>query len=74
MISCFSVSKKNEPDEKYLMSIVEVKTLDRCLVVNNHHQSNDQFTTKLNLQGKFIFIDSKFVRFRKTNENFDFDF
>lgn len=72
--SRFSVSKKNEPDEKYLMSIVEVKTLDRCLVVNNHHQSNDQFTTKLNLQGKFIFIDSKFVRFRKTNENFDFDF
>lgn len=54
------VNKKNENEEKYLISIVEVNTLDRCLVVNND-QLNNQFTTRLNLQAKFIYIDPKFV-------------
>lgn len=52
------INKKNENEEKYLISIVEVNTLDRCLVVNND-QLNNQFTTRLNLQAKFIYIDPK---------------
>jgi hypothetical protein len=44
------------------MSIVKVNTLDRTLIINNAN-SIHQFTTRLNLQGKFIHIDSKFVCF-----------
>jgi len=41
------------------MSIVKVNTLDRTLIINNEN-SIDEFTTRLNLHGKFIHIDSKF--------------
>jgi len=41
------------------MSIVKVNTLDRTLIINNENSINE-FTTRLNLHGKFIHIDSKF--------------
>lgn len=60
----FVVNKeKEENDEKYLMSIVKVNTLDRTLIINNENSINE-FTTRLNLHGKFIHIDSKFVLFQ----------
>jgi hypothetical protein len=58
--SSFLVSKqKEENDGKYLMSIVKINTLDRTLIINNENPINE-FTTRLNLHGKFIHIDSKF--------------
>ncbi|CAF1061004.1 unnamed protein product [Adineta ricciae] len=48
--------KDEENDEKYLMSIVQVKTLDRSLTITNHHSINE-FSIRLNLQGRFIHID-----------------
>ncbi|CAF1170690.1 unnamed protein product [Rotaria sordida] len=50
--------EKEENDEKYLMSIVKVNTLDRTILINNFNSIN-QFTTRLNLHGRFIHIDSK---------------
>jgi hypothetical protein len=44
------------------MSIVKVNTLDKTLIINNDNSINE-FTTRLNLHGKFIHIDSKFVFF-----------
>jgi hypothetical protein len=44
------------------MSIVKVNTLDRALIINNQY-SPHEFTTRLNLQGRFIYIDSKFILF-----------
>jgi len=41
------------------MSIVKVNTSDRTLTIDHNHSQN-QFTTRLNPQGKFIQIDSKF--------------
>ncbi|CAF0931044.1 unnamed protein product [Adineta steineri] len=53
------VSKKNdENDEKYLMSIVKVNTIDRTLTINEDNSANE-FTTRLNLHGRFIYVDSK---------------
>ncbi|CAF1690266.1 unnamed protein product, partial [Adineta ricciae] len=49
--------KDEENDEKYLMSIVQVKTLDRSLTITNHHSINE-FSIRLNLQGRFIHIDT----------------
>ncbi|CAF4929527.1 unnamed protein product [Rotaria sp. Silwood1] len=45
-------------NEKYLMSIVKLNTLDRTLIINNENLS-DEFITHLNIYGKFIFIDAK---------------
>jgi hypothetical protein len=42
------------------MSIVKVNTLDKTLIINNDDSINE-FTTRLNLQGRFILIDSKFI-------------
>ncbi|CAF3822554.1 unnamed protein product [Adineta steineri] len=53
------VSKKNdENDEKYLMSIVKVNTIDRTLTINDDNSVNE-FTTRLNLRGRFVHVDSK---------------
>ncbi len=41
------------------MSIVKVNTLDKTLSINNQNSIN-KFTMRLNLQGKFIQVDSKF--------------
>lgn len=57
------VNKQNQlSDEKYLMSIVKVNTIDRTLIINNPTSINE-FLTRLNLHGKFIHIDSKFFIF-----------
>ncbi|CAF1367502.1 unnamed protein product [Adineta steineri] len=48
----------NKTDEKYLMSIVKVNTIDRTLTINEHNSTNE-FTTRLNLHGRFIYVDSK---------------
>ncbi|CAF3393718.1 unnamed protein product [Rotaria socialis] len=45
-------------NEKYLMSIVKLNTLDRTLIINNE-SSSEEFVTHLNIYGKFIFIDAK---------------
>ncbi|CAF1013295.1 unnamed protein product [Rotaria magnacalcarata] len=45
-------------NEKYLMSIVKLNTLDRTLIINNESLS-EEFVTHLNIYGKFIFIDAK---------------
>ncbi|CAF1089802.1 unnamed protein product [Adineta steineri] len=45
-------------NEKYFMSIVKINTLDRMLMMNIDHPINE-FVTYLNIQGKFVFIDSK---------------
>ncbi|CAF1219893.1 unnamed protein product [Rotaria sordida] len=45
-------------NEKYLMSIVKLNTLDRTLIINNENPS-EEFITHLNIYGKFIFIDAK---------------
>ncbi|CAF4637180.1 unnamed protein product, partial [Rotaria sp. Silwood2] len=45
-------------NEKYLMSIVKLNTLDRTLIINNE-SSSEEFITHLNIYGKFIFIDAK---------------
>ncbi|CAF0905064.1 unnamed protein product [Adineta steineri] len=50
------VSNKN--DEKYFMSIVKVNTIDRTLTINEDNSTNE-FTTRLNLHGRFIYVDSK---------------
>ena len=47
-------------EEKYLMSIVQVKTIDRPLLIDQEHFL-DPFTIRLNLQGKFLSIDPKSV-------------
>ncbi|CAF1444720.1 unnamed protein product [Adineta steineri] len=53
------VSKRNdENDEKYLMSIVKVNTIDRTLTINDDNSINE-FTTRLNLRGRFVHVDSK---------------
>jgi hypothetical protein len=54
--------EKEENDEKYLMSIVTVKTLDKTLAIDNE-DPRIEFTTRINLQGRFINIDSKFVNY-----------
>ena len=41
------------------MSIVKINTLDRTLNMNIE-DSPEEFVTHLNLQGRFVFIDSKF--------------
>ncbi|CAF0915426.1 unnamed protein product [Adineta steineri] len=48
----------NKTDDKYLMSIVKVNTIDRTLTINEDNSTNE-FTTRLNLQGRFIYVDSK---------------
>ena len=55
-----------ENDEKYLMSLVQVNSVDRSLITDPD-KSSDDFATRLNLQGRFIHIDSKFVAFSGTN-------
>ncbi|CAF3366504.1 unnamed protein product [Rotaria sp. Silwood2] len=45
-------------NEKYLMSIVKLNTLDRTLIINNE-SSCEEFITHLNIYGRFIFIDAK---------------
>ena len=42
------------------MSIVKVNTLDRTLLINDQY-SVPEFTTRLNLQGRFVHVDLKFV-------------
>jgi hypothetical protein len=59
LIRILFVLVNKEEDEKYLMSIVKVNTSDRTLTIDHNH-SIHQFTTRLNPQGKFIQIDSKF--------------
>ncbi|UJR34321.1 hypothetical protein I4U23_021724 [Adineta vaga] len=49
--------KDEETDEKYLMSIVQVNTLDRSLTITNDNSINE-FTIRLNLQGRFIHVDT----------------
>jgi hypothetical protein len=61
IIGAFRQILNTENNEKYLMSIVKVNTLDRTLFINNEDSIN-QFTTRLNLHGKFIHIDSKFEK------------
>ncbi|CAF4347367.1 unnamed protein product, partial [Adineta steineri] len=48
----------NKTDDKYLMSIVKVNTIDRTLTINEDNSTNE-FTTRLNLHGRFIYVDSK---------------
>ncbi|CAF4008103.1 unnamed protein product, partial [Rotaria sp. Silwood1] len=50
--------EREENDEKYLMSIVKINTLDRTTIIDNINSIN-QFTTRLNLHGRFIHIDPK---------------
>lgn len=42
------------------MSIVKVNSLDKSSIINNQNSINE-FTTRLNLHGRFIHIDPKFV-------------
>jgi hypothetical protein len=56
------VASENESEEKLLMSIVQVKTIDRRLIIELNH-SIEQFNIKLNLQGKLIAVDPKSVSF-----------
>ncbi|CAF0834967.1 unnamed protein product [Adineta steineri] len=44
------------------MSIVKVNTIDRTLTINEHNSTNE-FTTRLNLHGRFIYVDSKTQQF-----------
>ena len=51
-----------ENDEKYLMSLVQVNSVDRPLITDPD-KSTEEFATRLNLQGRFIHVDSKSVPF-----------
>jgi len=56
-------SVKNEPnsiddDDKYLMSIVQVETIDRSLIIQEEN-SLEEYSLRLNLQGKLIHFDLK---------------
>jgi len=67
-------SVKNEPnsiddDDKYLMSIVQVETIDRSLIIQEEN-SLEEYSLRLNLQGKLIHFDLKFFR----NSFFFFEF
>jgi hypothetical protein len=68
IIGAFRTSKLNlksneiNENEKYLMSIVKMNSLDRTLIIDNEY-SKEEFTMHFNIYGKFIFVDSKF----KTN-------
>ncbi|CAF1105674.1 unnamed protein product [Adineta steineri] len=46
-------------NENYFMSIVKINTLDRMLRMNYADYSTEEFITYLNIQGKFVYIDSK---------------
>lgn len=70
----FSILVKNEPnsiddDDKYLMSIVQVETIDRSLIIQEEN-SLEEYSLRLNLQGKLIHFDLKFFR----NSFFFFEF
>ncbi|CAF4069546.1 unnamed protein product [Adineta steineri] len=45
-------------NEEYFMSIVKLNTLDRMLRMNADYPT-EEFITYLNIQGKFVYVDSK---------------
>ncbi|CAF0854206.1 unnamed protein product [Adineta steineri] len=45
-------------NEEYFMSIVKINTLDRMLKMNADYPI-EEFITYLNIQGKFVYVDSK---------------
>ncbi|CAF3597070.1 unnamed protein product [Adineta steineri] len=45
-------------NEEYFMSIVKINTLDRMLRMNADYPI-EEFITYLNIQGKFVYVDSK---------------
>ncbi|CAF1279511.1 unnamed protein product, partial [Adineta steineri] len=46
-------------NENYFMSIVKINTSDRMLRMNYADYPTEEFITYLNIQGKFVYIDSK---------------